>query len=104
MEDATGATCEDLHYELIETETSYELHKIIDEKGLKWLETAVYPVTIGPTMGTIEDLWTESGFKTSSQFVRVYPTPVKVVNGGLIDASPYSIAVGQYVNPANSHQ
>jgi len=55
MEDATGATCEDLHYELIETVTGYELHKVIDENGLKWLKTAAYPVVIDPSMQTIED-------------------------------------------------
>ena len=68
MEDATGATCEDLHYELIETETGYELHKVIDENGLKWLETAVYPVVIDPSMQTFEDAWESSGLTPYGQY------------------------------------
>ena len=55
MRDAVGAECEDLYYGLVETETGYELHKIINEKGLEWLEKAVYPVVIDPDIATIED-------------------------------------------------
>ncbi|MBU7012677.1 MAG: RHS repeat protein, partial [Theionarchaea archaeon] len=68
MEDATGATCEDLHYELIETVTGYELHKVIDENGLKWLKTAAYPVVIDPSMQTIEDAWESSGLTRYWQY------------------------------------
>lgn len=46
MEDAAQDVCEHVHYELIETEAGHELHKVIDEKGLEWLENAVYPVVI----------------------------------------------------------
>jgi hypothetical protein len=40
MEDAEGNVCRDIHYELIETESGYELHKVIDENGLTWLDSA----------------------------------------------------------------
>jgi len=82
MEDATGATCEDLHYELIKTETGYELHKVIDENGLKWLKTAVYPVVIDPSMQTFEDAWESSGLTPYGQYFK---------------------NVKEYVNPANGH-
>ncbi len=83
MKDATGAVCEDVHYGLVETETGYELHKIINEKGLEWLEKAVYPVVIDPSIQTIEDWWQLSGFKPSFQFFKKEE---------------------EYINPGNGHQ
>ena len=71
MKDAVGTVCEDLHYLLVETETGFELHKIIDEKGLEWLEEAVYPVVIDPSMQTFEDAWESSGLTPYGQFT--YP-------------------------------
>jgi len=82
MKDATGAMCEDLHYFLIETETGYELHKIIDEKGLEWLKEAVYPVVIDPSMQTFEDAWESSGLTPYGQYFK---------------------NLKEYVNPANGH-
>ncbi len=82
MKDAAGAVCEDLHYLLVETETGFELHKIIDEKGLEWLENAVYPVTIDPSMQTFEDAWESSGLTPYGQYFK---------------------NLKEYVNPANGH-
>jgi hypothetical protein len=62
MEDAVHNVCEDVHYEIAETESGYELHKVIDEKGLEWLEHAVYPVILDPSMQTFEDAWESSGW------------------------------------------
>jgi len=115
MEDATGAVCYDMHYDLVETETGYELHKVILEEGLKWLEQAAYPVIIDPTMETIEDAWELSGFATSSQFVKSYPQETGVDTlfetqfktssfDSQYDLSGYLAGLGQYVNPANGHQ
>jgi RHS repeat-associated protein len=70
MEDATGVICKDVHYELMETGTGYELHKVIDEAGLKWLEQAVYPVVIDPSMQTFEDAWESSGLTPYGQYFR----------------------------------
>jgi hypothetical protein len=70
MKDATGLMCEDMHYELIETETGYELHKVIDDAGLKWLEQAVYPVIIDPSMQTFEDAWESSGLTPYGQYFK----------------------------------
>jgi hypothetical protein len=64
MKDATGAVCEDLYYGLAETETGYELHKIPDENGLKWLQEAVYPVIIDPSYEIIVNWWEYSGLKS----------------------------------------
>jgi hypothetical protein len=78
MKDVKGAVCEDIHYELIETGTGYELHKVIDEKGLKWLEQAVYPVTIDPSIETFEDAWESSGLTPYGQYfknVKEYVNP-----------------------------
>jgi len=82
MEDAEGSVCEDLHYLLVETETGYELHKIIDEKGLEWLKQAVYPVVIDPSMQTFEDAWESSGLTPYGQYFK---------------------NLKEYVNPANGH-
>ncbi len=83
MKDATGVECEDLYYGLKETETGYELHKIINEEGLEWLEKAVYPVVIDPIIETVEDWWQSSGLKLSFQFFK---------------------NLNEYVNPGNGHQ
>jgi YD repeat-containing protein len=82
MKDAAGAVCEDLHYELIETETGYELHKVIGEKGLHWLKKAVYPVIIDPSIETFEDAWESSGLTPYGQYFK---------------------NVKEYVNPANGY-
>ena len=70
MKDAGGRVCEDLHYELIESETGYELHKVIDEKGIEWLKGAIYPVVVDPSMQTFEDAWTSSGLSPFGQYFR----------------------------------
>ena len=82
MKDAKGAECTDLHYELAETETGYELHKVIDEKGLEWLSKAVYPVVIDPSIQTLEDAWKSSGITPFGQYFH---------------------NLKEYVNPANGH-
>jgi RHS repeat-associated protein len=82
MKDAEGSVCTDIHYELVETETGYELHKIIDEKGLKWLKEAVYPVVVDPSMQTLEDAWESSGLTPYGQYFE---------------------NLQEYVNPSNGH-
>jgi RHS repeat-associated protein len=106
MEDAAGAVCTDLHYELLETESGHELHKVIREEGLEWLKTAVYPVVIDPTIETIEDAWTLSGFTTYGQYTKAYP--LKTIGGGTFyEFSLFggqTTGLNQCVNPANGHQ
>lgn len=78
MRDAQGDLCMGLHYEIVKTETGYELHKIIDESGLEWLEKAVYPVVVDPSMQTFEDAWQSSGLTPYGQYfknVREYVNP-----------------------------
>ena len=70
MKDAEGVTCSDVHYELLESESGYELHKVIGEEGLEWLQEAVYPVAIDPTMQTFEDAWESSGLQPYGQYFR----------------------------------
>jgi len=82
MRDAQGTVCEDLHYELVETETGHELHKIIDEKGLEWLKQAMYPIVIDPSVQTFEDAWESSGLQPYGQYFK---------------------NLREYVNPANGH-
>ncbi|MBU7047231.1 MAG: RHS repeat protein [Theionarchaea archaeon] len=82
MKDAEGNVCTDMHYELVETETGYELHKVIDEKGFIWLQKAVYPVIIDPSIQTFEDAWESSGFQLYGQYFQ---------------------NLQEYVNPANGH-
>jgi RHS repeat-associated protein len=82
MEDAHNSVCTDVHYELVETETGYELHKVIDDTGLEWLQNAVYPVVIDPSMQTFEDAWESSGFQPYGQYFKNFQ---------------------EYVNPANGH-
>jgi RHS repeat-associated protein len=82
MEDAEGFVCTDIHYELVETEWGHELHKVIDEKGLTWLEKAVYPVVIDPFMQPFEDAWESSGLTPYGQYFQ---------------------NLNEYVNPANGH-
>jgi RHS repeat-associated protein len=81
MRDAAGSTCEDLHYELIGTETGYELHKVIDENGINWLEQAVYPVVIDPSMQTFEDAWESSGLTPFGQYFKNLKEYVNPTNG-----------------------
>lgn len=82
MIDAEGNICFNIYYELIETGGRYELHTVIDEKGLEWLHKAVYPVTIDPSMETFEDAWESSGFQPYNQYFR---------------------NLAEYVNPSNGH-
>jgi len=82
MKDAEGAVCTDVHYELVGTEAGYELHKVIDEEGLKWLKQAVYPVVVDPSSQTFEDAWQSSGLTPYGQYFR---------------------NLKEYVNPANGH-
>jgi len=70
MEDDTGSVCTDIFYELIETESGYELHKIISEEGKEWLDTAAYPVYIDPSMQTFEDAWESSGLTPYGQYFK----------------------------------
>jgi RHS repeat-associated protein len=82
MRDAQGDVCTDVHYELVESESGYQLHKVIDEKGVLWLEQAVYPVVIDPSIGTLEDAWKSSGLTPYGQYFQ---------------------NLKEYVNPANGH-
>ncbi|MBU7027232.1 MAG: hypothetical protein HXS48_09840, partial [Theionarchaea archaeon] len=82
MKDSEDHVSTDVHYELIETETGHELHKVIDENGLEWLKKAVYPVIIDPSMQTLEDAWESSGLTPYGQYFQ---------------------NLREYVNPANGH-
>jgi RHS repeat-associated protein len=82
MKDANDAVCTGMHYELVETETGYELHKVIEESGQEWLKKAVYPVVIDPSMQILIDAWTSSGLTPFGQYFQ---------------------SLTEYVNPANGH-
>jgi len=91
MKDSTGSISTGIFYELVETESGYELHKIISEEGKDWLETAVYPVYIDPSMQTFEDAWESSGlapygqyFKNLKEFVNPATGHVTVTQTDLI--------------------
>lgn len=81
MEDASQNICENVHYEIIETESGYELHKVIDEKGLEWLKNAVYPVVLDPSMQTFEDAWESSGLTPYGQYFKNLKEFVNPANG-----------------------
>ncbi|MGD2248347.1 MAG: hypothetical protein PVF58_08050, partial [Candidatus Methanofastidiosia archaeon] len=81
MEDASHNVCKDLHYEIIETESGYELHKVIDKKGLEWLKNAVYPVVLDPSMETFEDAWEGSGLTPYGQYFKNLKEHVNPSNG-----------------------
>ncbi|MGD2250943.1 MAG: RHS repeat-associated core domain-containing protein [Candidatus Methanofastidiosia archaeon] len=81
MEDASHNVCKDLHYEIVETESGYELHKVIDEKGLEWLKNAVYPVVLDPSMQTFEDAWEGSGLTPYGQYFKNLKEYVNPSNG-----------------------
>jgi RHS repeat-associated protein len=83
MKDAEGSVCEDIHYELMETETGHELHKVIDERGLQWLEQAVYPVIIDPSIETFEDAWESSGLTPYGQYFKNLKEYVNPASGFL---------------------
>jgi RHS repeat-associated protein len=104
MKDALGDVCTGVSYCLIETESGYELHKVLNEEGLKWLQNAVYPVVIDPTIEVIEDWWISSGITPYGQYVVSYPT--STVSGAVPITFPYGSQsiTGQFVNPANGHQ
>ncbi|MGC1120082.1 MAG: RHS repeat-associated core domain-containing protein [Candidatus Methanofastidiosia archaeon] len=82
MRDAAGIVSTDIRYELIETESGYELHKVIDEEGVEWLKNAVYPVMIDPSLQTFQNAWTSSGLTPFGQYFQ---------------------NLAEYVNPANGH-
>jgi RHS repeat-associated protein len=81
MKDDGGSICTDVHYELIETETGYELHKVIDAAGQEWLESAQYPVVIDPSMQTFEDAWQSSGLTPYGQYFKNLQEFVNPANG-----------------------
>jgi RHS repeat-associated protein len=83
MKDAQGAVSTDVHYELLEGRTGYELHKVIDEEGLQWLKQAAYPVVIDPSMQTFEDAWQSSGLTPYGQYFRNLREYVNPVTGYL---------------------
>ncbi|MGC1121954.1 MAG: RHS repeat-associated core domain-containing protein [Candidatus Methanofastidiosia archaeon] len=84
MTDAQGNVCRGLHYELIETENGFELHKVVDEKGSEWLKHAQYPVVIDPLVQTIEDAWESSGFTPYGKYFDNFQEHVNILNGHLI--------------------
>ncbi|MBU7022473.1 MAG: RHS repeat protein [Theionarchaea archaeon] len=81
MRDDGGSICTAIHYELIETETGYELHKVIDAAGQEWLESARYPVVIDPSMQTFEDAWQSSGLTPYGQYFKNLKEFVNPANG-----------------------
>jgi RHS repeat-associated protein len=83
MKDAQGDVCFDVHYELVETAGGYQLHKVIEEKGLLWLKQAVYPVVIDPSMQTLEDAWESSGLTPYGQYFQNLKEYVNSANGYL---------------------
>jgi hypothetical protein len=84
MRDASGSISRDLHYELIPADFGWELHKVIDETGKKWLESAQYPVYIDPSMQTFEDAWESSGLTPYNQYFKNLSEYVCPSNGHLI--------------------
>lgn len=84
MTDAQGDECRDLHYELIETENGHELHKVVDEKGVEWLQHAHFPVVLDPLVETIEDAWESSGFTPYGKYFDNFQEHVNILNGHLI--------------------
>ena len=83
MKDASGSMCTSLHYELVETEIGFELHKVIDEEGMKWLQNAEYPVKIDPSIETFEDAWESSGLQPYGQYFQNLKEYINPVNGFL---------------------
>jgi hypothetical protein len=81
MEDAVHNVCKDLHYEIAKTGSGYELHKVIDEKGLEWLKNAVYPVVLDPSMQTFEDAWQGSGLTPYGQYFKNLKEYINPANG-----------------------
>ncbi|MBU7034865.1 MAG: RHS repeat protein, partial [Theionarchaea archaeon] len=81
MKDDGGSICTDIRYDLVETETGYELHKVIDASGREWLESAQYPVVIDPSMQTFEDAWQSSGLTPYGQYFKNLKEFVNPANG-----------------------
>jgi hypothetical protein len=81
MKDDGGSVCTDVHYDLVETETGYELHKVIDAAGQEWLESAQFPVVIDPSMQTFEDAWQSSGLTPYGQYFKNLKEFVNPANG-----------------------
>ena len=81
MKDSSGSICYNMHYALVTTESGFELHKIIDEQGKKWLETAIYPVYIDPSIETFEDAWESSGLQPYGQYFQNVEEHVNPANG-----------------------
>jgi len=100
MKDDSGSLSTDIFYDLVETESGYELHKIISEEGKDWLDSAVYPVYIDPSITVIEDAYLLSGIKTSTSLVKSGQLITNyTVMGSGSGGTPQS-----YINPANGHQ
>jgi YD repeat-containing protein len=57
--------------------------KVIDEKGLEWLQHAVYPVVLDPSMQTFEDAWESSGLTPFGQYFQSLTEYVNPANGQL---------------------
>ncbi|MBU7038656.1 MAG: hypothetical protein HXS52_12060 [Theionarchaea archaeon] len=81
MKDDGDSVCTDIHYDLVETETGYELHKVIDAVGQEWLESAQYPVVIDPSMQIFEDAWQSSGLTPYGQYFKNLKEFVNPANG-----------------------
>jgi RHS repeat-associated protein len=100
MKDSTGSVSTGIFYDMVETESGYELHKIISEEGKDWLETAVYPVYIDPSIETIENAYLISGVKTSTSLV----TSGQFIKNYTVMGSGGGGAPHGFINPANGHQ
>jgi RHS repeat-associated protein len=98
MKDANDAVCTDMHYELVETETGYELHKVIDESGQEWLENAVYPVVIDPSTQILVDAWTSSGLTPFGQYFQSLTEYVNPANGQLTITQADLVIPGRGLN------
>jgi RHS repeat-associated protein len=95
MEDAAGIVCGDIHYELVETESGYELRKVINEKGLEWLQQAAYPVVLDPSIETLEDAWESSGLTPYGQYFKSLKEYVNPANGLLTITQTDLIILGR---------
>ncbi|MBU7036333.1 MAG: RHS repeat protein [Theionarchaea archaeon] len=98
MKDDRGSVCTDVHYDLVETETGYELHKVIDASGQEWLRSAQYPVVIDPSMQTFEDAWESSGLTPYGQYFRNLKEFVNPANGLLTITQTDLVIPGRSLN------
>ncbi|MGC1123219.1 MAG: RHS repeat-associated core domain-containing protein [Candidatus Methanofastidiosia archaeon] len=98
MKDNGGSISTDVHYDLVKTETGYELHKVIDAAGRKWLESAQYPVIIDPSMQTFEDAWQSSGLSPFGQYFQNLKEFVNPATGYLTVVQTDLIIPGRGLN------